>query len=348
MTMPIINYVSIRDKAFLSRQLATMMSSGIPLAQSINVLVAETDNPLIRGTLSQIVHDLEGGLSFSSAIEKHAYLFNSTYVAATQAGEASGKLEDVLLDLALHIERESAVVSKIKSAMIYPVFIILAMLAVITLMMIRVLPQLKVIFNESGVELPVATRFLMTMSDFLVHYWLVVLALLVGAVILLRFYLKTPSGTFVLNTFESRLPGHFSDALYMSRFTRTMSMPVRSGIPIMQALSVTSEVMNNVLYRDALLAARGQVERGIPLSAPINESKLFPKIVSQMVMVGEQTGKLDQLLEKLADYYEDEIDIRIKNLSALIEPIIIVILGSGVAFLVVSILMPIYEIAQVQ
>lgn len=348
MNLPVISFVSVRDKAFLSRQLATMMSSGIPLAQSIGVLTLETTNPQIREALSQIVHDLEAGLPFSAAIEKHPSIFNTTYVAAARAGEASGKLEDVLLDLANHIEQESAVISKVKSAMIYPAFIVVAMIAVIVLMMIRVLPQLKTIFTESGVELPASTRFLMASSDFLVAYWIPVLVFLVGLGLLLRYYLKTPTGIYLLNHFQAHLPGHFSDALYMSRFTRTMSMLVRSGIPIMQALSVTSEVMNNVHYRSALLAARSQVERGIPLSSPLSQNRLFPRIVSQMIMVGEQTGKLDQLLEKLAKYYEDEIDVRIKNLSSLIEPIIIVILGLGVAFLVVSILMPIYDIAQVQ
>ncbi len=348
MNIPLLNRVTIKDKAFLSRQLATMLNSGIPLAESVKVLQLEAKNTTIKLALGQIIHDIEAGLSFSAAIEKHPAIFNNIYVSVAHSGEAAGKLEDVLLQLADNIEKENALVGKIKSAMIYPLFIILAMVGVAVLMMIKVLPQLKVIFLESGVALPISTRFLIASSDFMVKYWWLVLILVIAGAVGLRYYLKTTSGIVLMNQFQARVPGGLSEGMYMARFTRTMSMLVKAGIPIIEALEITSQVMNNVIFKESLQAAGAQVERGIPLSTPLGQNQFFPKIVSQMILVGEQTGKLDQILEKLAIYYEDEMDTKIRGLSSLIEPVIIVILGIGVAFLVMAILMPIYNITQVQ
>lgn len=348
MTIPLLNRVSIKDRAFLSRQLATMLASGIPLTDSVKVLLMETKNPTIQTALSEIIHDIEAGLSFSSAIEKHPALFSKIYVAMARSGEAAGKLEDVLLQLAENIEKENTLVGKIKSAMIYPLFIIIAMIGVAILMMVRVLPQLKSIFTESGIDLPLSTRILMGAADFMVQYWWLVVVGLIALAIGGRYYLKTPAGIVLLNQLQVRIPGGISEGLYMVRFNRTMSMLVKAGIPIIQALDITSQVMNNVIYKEGLLQAEAQVERGIPLSTPLAQNPFFPTIVSQMVLVGEQTGKLDAILEKLAIYYEEEMDNKIRGLSSLIEPVIIVILGVGVAFLVMAILMPIYNITQVQ
>ncbi len=348
MTIPFLNRISVRDRAFLARQLATMLSSGIPLADSLRVLESEVKNPALKSALQAVIADVETGLTFSSAVQKQPQLFNNIYAAMARSGEASGHLEQVLLQLADNIEGESAIVSKIRSAMVYPVFIIVAMVGVAALMMIRVIPQLKSIFTESGVELPFATRFLIGLSDFMVSYWWLMLVLLVGLAALGRYFMKTQTGIVLINELELRLPGGLSEALYMARFTRSMSMLIESGIPIIEAIGIVSEVMNNVVYKESLTAAKTQVERGIPLSVPLGENKYFPRIVAQMISVGEQTGKLDELLGKLALYYEEELDTKIRGLSALLEPFIIVILGIAVAFLVIAILMPIYNIAQVQ
>lgn len=348
MNIPFLHHVTVRDRAFLSRQLATMLSSGIPLAESVKVLTLETKNPLIKDSLNAIIHDLESGLSFSASIERQPHLFSKVYVAVTRSGEAAGKLEDVLLQLADNIEKENSLIGKVKSAMVYPVFILLAMVGVAILMMVRVLPQLKSVFTESGAQLPLATRFLIKTSDIMIQYWYLLVMGFVAAVIGLRLYLKTPSGILLLNQIQVRLPGGLSEGLYMARFTRTMSMLIKAGIPIIEALDISSEVMNNIIYLESLQQAEAQVERGIPLSTPLNQNPFFPKIVAQMVLVGEQTGRLDAILEKLALYYEEDVDTKIRGLSSLIEPVIIVILGIGVAFLVMAILMPIYNITNIQ
>lgn len=346
--IPFLNHVSIKERAFLSRQLATLLGSGISLVEAIKVLLLQTRNPIIRESLTQIVHDIEGGLSFSGAIEKHPQLFNDIYVAIVRSGEASGKLEEVLLQLAETIEKENALVGKLKSAMVYPIFIITAMIGVAILMMVKVMPQLKGIFTESGVALPLSTQILMATSDFMVKYWLLVVAAMIGAVMALAYYIRTPVGSRMLNHVQIRMPAGLPEDLYMGRFTRTMSMLIKGGLPIIQALEITSNVMNNYLYSDILDQARSEIERGLPLSSALDKSTLFPKIVSQMVMIGEQTGRLDQILERLAIYYEEDMDDKVKGISSLIEPLIIVILGVGVAFLVMAVLMPIYNITQIQ
>lgn len=348
MTLPFLNRVTVKDRAFLSRQLATMLLSGIPLVESIKVLLLQTKNQTIRQVLTEVLRDLEGGLTFSAAIERHPKVFNSIYVAIVRSGEVSGKLEDVLQQLAENIEKENALVSKLKSAMVYPVFIIAAMIGVAILMMVKVMPQLRSIFTESNVELPISTTILLAASDFMVKYWWLVVIALIGGVIGLAYYITTPSGKVILNNIQVRLPGGISEDLYMARFTRTMSMLIKSGLPIIQSLEITSQVMNNYIFENALLNARSEIERGLPLSAPLDRSKHFPKIVSQMILVGEQTGRLDQILERLAIYYETEMDDKVKGISSLIEPMIIVILGIGVAFLVMAVLMPIYNITQIQ
>lgn len=351
-SIPIIgqlfNRITIRERALLSRQLATMLGSGIPLVEAIKVLLLQTKSEPVREALTAIVHDIESGLSFSAAIERQPKLFNKIYVAVARSGEASGKLEEVLLQLADNIEKENVLVGKIKGAMVYPIFIFTAMIGVAILMMVRVLPQLKSIFEETAITLPITTRVLMAASDFMVQYWWLVIILIFAVLIGIGYYLRTPSGTILLNKLEVRAPANLGEDLYMARFTRTMSMLIKAGLPIIQALDITGQVMNNVVYRDSLVQAQSDVGRGLPLSMTLSQNKFFPKIVTQMVLVGEQTGRLDHLLEKLAVYYEDEMDTKIKGLSTLIEPVIIVILGIGVAFLVIAVLMPIYNITQVQ
>lgn len=345
---PLLWHVTIKEKAFLSRQLATMLSSGISLVESLRVLLVQTRNPMVKAAMQTIVHDIESGLSFSAAIERHPKIFNSIFVAMVRSGEASGKLEEVLLQLAENIEKENALVSKLKSAMVYPIFIIAAMIGVAILMMVRVMPQLRGIFTESNIALPLSTSVLLAASDFMVKFWWLVVALLIGGVVGLVFFARTPLGSRLLNHLELKIPGGLAEDLYIARFTRTMSMLITSGVPIIQALEITASVMNNYLFSNVLATARSEIERGLPLSAPLERSPLFPKIVTQMILVGEQTGRLDQILERLAIYYETDMDDKVKGISSLIEPVIIVILGVGVAFLVMAVLMPIYNITQIQ
>jgi type IV pilus assembly protein PilC len=348
LALPFLNRITIKDRAFLSRQIATMLSSGIPLTEALKVMLTGTKSPRVAEAIEQIIKDVESGLSFSVSIQKHPELFNSVYVSMAKSGEASGRLEDVLLQMADNIELEQSIISRVRGAMIYPLFIVVAMIGVSILMLVSVIPQLQLIFDESKVQLPLATRFLIALSNFLIHQWWLCIAIVAIIVFAARFYAKTPAGVYFINQVQARLPGQLSESLYMARFTRTMSMLIQAGLPIIESLDIAGAVMNNVIYRDSLLHAKTQVERGIPLSTPLSQNKFFPVLVAQMVRVGEQTGRLDDVLKRLSVYYESELDTRIKSISSLIEPVIIVILGIAVAFLVISILMPIYSIAQLQ
>lgn len=348
MKLPFLNRISLQDKAFLARQLATMLSSGIALEESLKILQEESSNTAVKDIFREVIEDIEAGSSFSGAIEKHPDLFSRVYIAMTKSGEASGKLEEVLLQLADSIENENSIISRIRSAMVYPIFIILAMIGVGALMMVRVIPQLKSIFLESGVSLPFSTRVLISLSDFLINQWYIALLIIILIVVAVRYYLRSHNGQVLVNQVQARFPGKIGQDLYMARFSRTMSMLTKAGVPIIQSLDITAGVMNNIIYQESLSQAAGQVERGLPLSTPLAQNRFFPRIVSQMILVGEQTGRLDTILEKLSSYYDQELDRIVRGLSSLIEPVIIVILGIGVAFLVIAVLMPIYSIAQLQ
>ena len=347
-SLPIFNRISQTERAFLARQLATMVNSGLPLDRGVGVLLTQMKKPVLRAALQGILQDLEAGSAFSAALAKHPIVFDEIFVSVVVSGETVGKLAEVLDQLATQLEKQSDFSSKVRGALMYPAFILVAMLIVGAITMTRVIPQLEGIFKESGAKLPFATQVLISISNFLLHDWFYVILLAVGAVVGLRFFFSTPTGHRLLDQTAVRLPYEQGIDIYMARFARTLGMLVQAGTPIIKALDVTGAVINNSLYRDVMLDVRQQVERGIPLSVPLTESKLFPAIASQMILVGEQTGRLDEVLLKMAQYYETQSEDKIKNVSSLLEPVIIVIIGLAVGFMVYSILVPIYNVAQIQ
>ncbi len=346
--LPFFNTVSSREKAFLARQLATMVVSGLPLDRGVGVLLTQTKKPALKTALEAILQDLEAGTAFSSALAKHPNVFDDIFVSVVVSGETVGKLAEVLDQLATQLEKQSDFAGKVKGALMYPAFIFVAMLIVGGITMTRVVPQLESIFKESGAKLPIATQILIAISNFLLHDWMLVVVLAVGVGVLVRVFLASPPGRRLLDTIAIRLPYEQGLDIYMARFSRTLGMLTQAGTPIIKALEVTGEVMNNSIYHAEMANIRAQVERGIPLSAPIAQSKLFPEIATQMILVGEQTGRLDDVLLRMAEYYESQSEDKIKNLSNLLEPVIIVIIGLAVGFMLYSILVPIYNVAQLQ
>jgi len=346
--LPFLNRVSLKEKAFLARQLATMIASGLTLDKSLNILIEQTKNPTLKKTLESVIKDIEAGSPFSVAIAKYPRVFDKVFVNVVISGEAVGRLADVLDRLAGQLEKQNSFISKMKGALLYPIFIVIAMIAIAIIMMVKVVPELKNIFAEAGAQLPWSTKVLIAISDSLANFWYIYLLALIGIIIGVYYGLKTDWVKKLVSKVEIDAPGGIGRDVYMARFARTLGMLVTSGTPIIEALNITAEVMNNVVYEEKIKQAASQVEKGVPLSVPIEKAKIFPVIVPQMISVGEQTGKLDETLQKLADYYEEEADDKIKSLSSLFEPVIIVIIGLGVAFLVFSILLPIYQIAQIQ
>lgn len=348
---PFLRSVPLRDKAFLARQLSTMLDSGLPLAQALSIIGIQTQNDLLREALASIVHDLEHGYPFSQAIAKHPKVFNRVFIAAVKAGEASGKLDVVLGELANQLEKDTEASAKIRGAMIYPVFILCAMAVVVVVMTVKIIPQLKDVFAENNAQLPWTTKTVIWLSDSMINYWwvyiIVILMLFYGA----RAYLKTVDGRQNWNKLKIKMPvlGQINQGVYISRFARTLGMLIGAGVPIIEALRIVADIMDNDIYRDGILEVVNEVSRGVPMSVPLQRNKNFPMIISQMALVGEQTGKMDEVFGKLAKYYEGQTDEAIKGVSSLLEPVVLVVIGVGVAFLIFSIIMPIYGlVGQIQ
>ncbi|OGD65655.1 hypothetical protein A3F08_02410 [Candidatus Berkelbacteria bacterium RIFCSPHIGHO2_12_FULL_36_9] len=340
--------VTVKDRAFLSRQLATMLSSGLSIDRAIILIAAQSKKNIIKTTLEEIDKDLQAGQSFSSAISRHPKVFDKVYVNVVVSGEAVGKLAEVLTHLSDQLESEDKFRGKIQGAMVYPIFIVLVMIAIMTLMMIKVIPEIAKIFKEAGAELPWTTKILIFVSQGIIDYWWIVIIAIIGIFIGLKIFLATDYGKLLINMIQINLPWGLGKDVYMARFNRTLGMLTSSGTPIIDAVKITADVMNNKIYKTSLENIASQLERGIPMSVPLEKDPHFPLVVPQMVMVGEQTGRIDQVLNNLANYYENQTDDKIKNLTALFEPALIVLIGIGVGFVVFSVLMPIYQVVQLQ
>lgn len=345
---PALRRVSLREKSFLARQLATMLDSGLPLAQAISILGVQVQNELLKEVLATIVHDLEHGYTFSGSIAKHPKVFNRVFVAAVKAGEASGKLDEVLTELAVQLEKDTESVAKIRGAMIYPVFILGAMGVVVVLMTTRIIPQLKTMFEENNADLPWTTNAVIAFAESFNAYWWIYFAAAGFLIWGLRVYLRTPEGREQWHRLKLRMPvlGKVNEGVAMARFARTLSMLIGAGVPIIEALRIVGGIIDNDIYERGIKEITNEVSRGVPISVPLQRNKNFPIIVSQMALVGEQTGKMDEVFKKLASYYESQTDELVKGLSSLLEPVVLVIIGIGVAFLVFSIIMPIYSLTQ--
>ncbi len=344
----IFNKVNVKDKAIFSRQLSTMLNSGFPILQSLSVIILQTENNTLKGVIGQMISDLEEGHSFSSVLSKHPEVFSQVFTNVVRAGETSGKLAEVLLKLADTTEKDYDFSNKVRGALIYPVFLVIAMVVIGIIMMMKVIPSLESVFNESGATLPWTTRAVVGVSHFIINYWYVLIIIILAIIAFCYFYFRTEAGKRQWDLFKLRVPlfNKLIKTIYMTRFTSTLGLLVRSGIPILEAIRISGDAMNHSVYEDELKTVRADVERGVSISAAMSKSAYFLPMVSQMIGVGEKTGNLDEVLESLAKFYTNESDSQIKNLVSLIEPILIVIIGIAIAIIVFSIIMPIYNLAQ--
>lgn len=347
--LPFFNRVSTTDKSLLARQLATMLSAGLAIDQSFKILATQSRNSTLKTAYAGIIADLEQGQSLAQALSRHENVFDPVFIAIIRSGESTGKLDVVLDQLATRLELSQEFNSKIKAAMYYPIFVLLTMVVIIFLMMIYIIPSLQSVFTENNIVLPLSTRMIMAMSNFTVKFWWLEIIVIVALGIGFYFFFHSKNGGSLWDRMKIRIPilNNLFILIYMSRFCRTVSMLTTAGVPIIETIAITSDVIQNQVYSKKLKDVTAQVERGIPMSVPIQrEPALFPPMVSEMILVGEQTGKMGQILNRLAEYYEKESDTTIKALSSLIEPALIVVIGAGVGFLVFSVIMPIYSIAQ--
>ncbi len=344
--LSLFNRVTTKDKAFVARQLATMLSSGLTLDKALTILHSQIKNPLLKKTLKQVIEDLKKGKTFSEALKIHPKVFDRIFVNIVVSGEAVGKLAEVLTRLADQLEQQDVFISKVRNGLYYPLFIIFVMMIIMILMMIYVIPPLKEVFEEFGSQLPWTTTALINISDFVATYWMIVFSVLGILIVLMIYFFRTKQGKLILNKIAINYTSGLGKDIYMARFAQTMSMLIQAGTPIIEAIEITGEVMNNIVYQRVLSRVMKQMEKGVPMSVQLEKSKSFPTLIPQMISVGEQTGKLEEVLNNLARYYEEESNSKLKTINSLFEPVIIVLIGLGVAFIVFSVIMPIYQIAE--
>jgi len=333
------------DVVHFTRQLATMINAGLPLTTALSILKYQSE--LSMGVVvDEILRDIEGGSSFFKALNKQDKVFSPVYLALIKSGEAAGVLEKVLLRLADNLEKQADFRNKTKSAMIYPAIITVAMIAVAVVMMIFVIPKITGLYDEFGAELPIATKILIGLSNFMVKTWYLMGFLLVLGGYSFWRWVKTASGKEIYDTYILRLPivGKLKTRVILTEITRTLALLVEAGISIVEALEIVSGAAGNELFAKSIRQASKDVERGIPLAAAIGQFEHFPPIVSQMIAVGEETGKVDEVMFNVSKYFESEAEQAIKGLTTAIEPIMMILLGVGVAFLVIAIVLPIYNL----
>lgn len=340
------NRVSFEELVISTRQLATMVESGLVLSESLNILVGQQSNPTFKKVWEEVLRDVNSGLDLASTFKKHPDVFPSLYCSLVKAGEQAGNLDVILTEMANNLERDREFRSRVRGAMVYPVMVMGMMVVVVGIMMFFVIPRLTSLYTQSNIDLPLPTKILIGSSNFLTGYWWALLMLLILGIIAFRKWVSTAEGKYTFDAFLLKIPliGKVIRGTSLTSFTRTFGLLTTAGVPILDSIAIVSEVTNNAVYKKALSETRLGVERGLTLSAQLDEVGVFPKIVSQMYRVGEETGKVDKISFKLAEYFESEADHLVKNLTVIIEPLILVFLGVGVAFLVLSIILPIYKL----
>lgn len=339
--------IKLKDVVIFSRQFSVMISANVSLVQSLRILIDQTENISLKIIISELADEVDGGSRLSEALSKRPKVFSSFYISVVRSGETSGKLDEVLNYLADEMEKDYDMISKIRGAMIYPAFVLSGMIVVGTIMMVFVVPKLTTVLEESGGELPISTKILIFTADFMVNFWWLLIAIIVGLVVFVRFYIRTSQGRSLLDIIKLRLPifGKLLQRIYIVRFTRSMHTLIVGGVTITKSLKIASEVVGNKVYKTLILDTIKTIEEGNSISSIFITSKEIPKMVSQMMGVGEKTGKLDVVLEKITEFYTREINNVITNLMTLMEPIIMIMMGVAVGIMVAAIILPMYNMA---
>ncbi len=338
--------VKLKDLAVFSRQFATMINSGLPLLRCLAILEEQTENKELARIVGEMRTDVEKGSSLSGAMAKHPKAFSKLYVAMTRAGESSGALDSVLLRVADNLEREVSLRQKIKSAMTYPTVVFGLVLIILTAMLVFVVPTFKDLFNSLGGTLPLPTRVLIAVSDVVKTFFPFVVGSIIVLVWASRRWLQTEGGRRFFDRLKLRLPifGALFHKSALSRFARTLGVLSRSGVPLLQALDIVADTVNNSLVADAVQDVQSSVKEGESLAQPLSRHSIFPPMVVQMIAVGEETGALDTMLQKISDFYDEEVSAAVEQLTSLIEPVLIAVVGGAVGVIVVSLYLPMFRI----
>ncbi len=338
--------VTDKDVVILTRQLATMIDAGLPLVQCLDILGSQTENKALSKVVGQVRSDVESGATFADALKKHPKVFDNLYVNMVAAGEAGGILDTILQRLAAYMEKFAKIKRQVKSAMIYPSVILFVAVAVVALLLIVVVPMLGNMFKEAGQALPLPTRIVLAVSDFLKSWGgLALLVLIVGFIVGVKQWRKTEKGLFVTDAIALKIPvmGSLIQRVAVAKFTRTLGTLMTSGVPILEGLLIVSRTAGNKIVENAVVTTRQSVSEGKTLAEPLGRAKVFPPMVTQMIAVGEATGALDNMLNKIADFYDEEVDSAVAALTSLLEPMLMVFLGVTVGFVIIAMYMPIFQ-----
>jgi len=343
--LKIFEKIKKRDVVIFSRQLTTLFEAEVPLLAALQTLGVQTESLLLKEKIFEVSSDVEGGMAFSDALAKHPDVFSDFYIQMVKAGEASGKMDEVLSYLANHIENEYQAISRVRGAMIYPAFVLTGFIIAFSVLMIFVVPQLTEILEQSGQELPILTRVIIGTSDFFRSSWYILILGLAGTVAALLWYVKTENGKKIWDKVQLRLPifGGVLKKMYLFRFTESLSTLLDGGISITRALAISGDVTGNTVYKRIINATQEEVKRGGTVGGALALYEEIPPLVTQMVVVGEQAGKLVDVLHSVASFYRKDVDNALDNITSLIEPILIVTMGIAVGILVAGVMLPIYS-----
>lgn len=338
--------VTSKEIVIFSRQLSTLVSSGVPIVQGLSILEAQAETPAFSSVIASIRADIEGGLSISEAMRKHPRVFTELYVSMIKAGETGGILDTILERLSSYLESSEALKAKVKSAMMYPAVVGGVAAAITVFLIVFVIPIFKGIFASFGAELPFMTRIIIGLSDFMRANIIYILAILGGAFYGVKKYIQTEKGKRKIDETALKLPvfGILLKKVAIAKFSRTLGTLIKSGVPILQGLETVAKTAGNKVIEEAIMKSRDSIKEGGRLAEPLKKSNLFPQMVVQMIGVGEETGSLDTMLIKIADFYDQEVDTAVKGLTSMIEPLIMVFMGVVIGFIVIAMFMPMFEL----
>jgi type IV pilus assembly protein PilC len=339
--------VNLSDLVIFTRQLATMIDAGLAMVQSLQALADQTDNKVMRDVIKDVTTRVEGGDSFSEALQKHPKVFTRLYYSMVGAGEKGGLLAEILARLATYLENTARLRKKVKSALMYPVAVTVVAIGITTFLLVKVVPVFASIFTDFGGKLPTPTQYLINVSNFMKNNFILIFVALAAGIGGWIYYVKNPAGRAFWDAKRIKLPifGQIAHKICLARFTRTMASLVRSGVPILEVLTIVQNTVGNVVMENALKTAAVDIERGEGISAALSKHPVFPILIIRMLSAGEQTGKIDSMLERVADFLDEEIETTLDGLTSLIEPILIVFLGVVVGGIVVCMFLPIFKLS---
>jgi len=339
--------VGLKHVAIFSRQFATMVDAGLPVISCLNILIRQTENKTLSEIVSEVKVDIESGSNISGALSKHPEAFSDLYINLVKAGEVGGVLDKILDRVSVYLEKDLELRNKVKSAMFYPVMVLGAVFAITAFLIVFIVPIFAKMFKQFGGELPLPTRVLLSLSDFVKSYWWVIILAAIIANSLYKRYYATKQGRLTIDRLKLRLPvfGPLASKISCARFSRTLGLLIASGVPILESLDITSKTAGNEVVARAIVRARTSIKEGEDISGPLERSGVFPPMLTSMMAVGETTGRVDSMLEKVADFYEDEVDNTVDGLASMIEPILIVILGVIVGGVLIAMYLPVFQMA---